>query len=139
MKKFRDASWTSVLLAGALIGCGRDQPDIVGRYRLVGSTRDTLPLVAQQDVNCVHTVRQGVLVLERDSTYSSSFTIMEDCTGMTKPVVKDPGIKGARYSVRGDTIVMRSGRGRVSGIALRRGTDTLVVQGPQHTLVYVRR
>lgn len=132
----RTLALAATVLAAA---CADSQQVIDGSFRLRGSTSDTVPFIAQRDQMCTHWVQSGSAEFRKDGTYTSSFPMTHDCPINEGKIAIDTfGVKKGTYRMVSDTIILYNDAGKLSGYAHMKG-DTMLVRGPGHVLVFVRR
>jgi hypothetical protein len=105
-------------------------------YRIARVNGQNLPFTLKKDGDCQHWLLEGFITMPGDRTYTSTFNIDIVCPGKEPVNVADPGISGTVRSSN-DTIYFENAAGGVSGFGII-NADSLVVQGREHRLTYMR-
>lgn len=117
--------WVPLVLLVAASGCsGTDTTELDGEYALVRLNGRPLPAPQAENSGCVFAVSQGALRFEEDLRFLWAQNLQALC-GMGREMPPITSRMGGRYSLRGDTLLLRfepdsteaptALRGRVSG------------------------
>lgn len=124
----------AALVAGlALLGAAgcKQQPTT---YLLRTADRSPVPYVLQADSVCLVQLMGGQIILDQRA-FKIDYTIRKVCPTGSTPL-PNPGTRG-RYTIDQDVITFQDSLGRRMDRGEKRG-DTIVVNGKQHTLRFVR-
>jgi hypothetical protein len=118
-------------------GCDRNPAlDWPSEYTLERVGTRPPPAVLESDSLCVVTLQDASLAFTGRDSYRSTYTLQRICVTAMEPL-SDPGAAGT-YLLRGDSIFFADSRGRSSGAGLA-AADSIVINGPLHTLTFRRR
>lgn len=124
-------------LGAAIIPACSPLPDgdaDVEEFRLIGTTRQPIPVTLSEDPPCTVRLVDGWVRLDLDGTYGSHYQIVRVCPDGSTPM-RDPGGTG-EYRMSGESIEFLEA-GTTTGVGRLAG-DTIIIRGPIHTLLFVR-
>jgi hypothetical protein len=107
-----------------------------GDYVLARLDTGAVPGILARQKPCLIVLAAGSMHIMKGDSFNSHFTIMRHCADSIAQV-PDPGTRGP-FSTNADTIYFGTADGRSGGAGVFKG-DTIRVQGPQHSLVYIRK
>ena len=110
--------------------------EIGATYRLVRVSGNPLPAVLRVEGDCQHVLRGGEVLFYGTRRYLSSFSIEFVCPGQNPQPLPEQGVRG-RLRIARDTAFFSDSTGQRTGFGTLK-TDSLVVQGTLHRLVYHR-
>jgi hypothetical protein len=119
----------------ALLACGRDQArEAGGDYQLSAVGDGPLPSLLRTEPPCSFSLVAGSVRLTGND-YEAAYDIVRVCPDGVEQVM-DQGGSGT-YTTAGDSIFFFDEAGDPAGTAILR-SDTLLIHGPQHSLLFVR-
>ena len=121
----------------SLQACRDDEKGLSGNYTLKGDVNAALPILLERTGDCETMLEAGSLTFKEENDTISKYQIIQHCPAKADSTIQDPGARGGRYEMRGDTIGFFNEAEMPVGIAIRRA-DTLKITGPQHTLIYLK-
>jgi hypothetical protein len=128
------AAAPAILGAAGTTACS-DHLDHPATYHLVSAADAPLPFTAAEEAGCTIQIVGGSMRLVDDSSYVSSYALQRVCRD-GQQMLPDPGATGIYRTRRDSVFFYNSDRDRVG--AARITPDSMIIRGPEHTLIFRR-